>query len=285
MKNKLLPLLTFAVLSLSQAAPALAGEMPDAKPLAGCKRISGTPGPEDIALSRANRTLYVSSHDRRHFEKTGKLLAVDLSKPTDDLKATELQITYPSGFRPHGMSLVADAGSEKLYVISHAGLEDAKHTIEVFAKTTQGFSHVKTLKSPLLDSPNDLYALPDGRIFVSNDHGPGGKFSQFIEDLFRLERSRISYFDGKEWSYLDPAVAGGNGILHSIENGREYLYRSAFFANAVIKLNCSRRATANQISRKCNASRWAAGRITWNRTDKGTFMSPPTRPSFVSCST
>jgi hypothetical protein len=232
MKNKRLLLMLCVALSPTLAQ---ASEMPDAKPIEACKRIPGTPGPEDIALSRASRTLYVSSHDRRNFEKTGKLFALDLSKPTEELKVTELPTAYPASFRPHGVSLVADGGSEKLYVISHAGLEDAANTIEVFEKTPQGFAHIKTLKSPLLDGPNDLHALPDGRIFVSNDHGPGGKFSHFIDDLFRRERSRIAYFDGKEWSYLGPAVAGGNGILHSVENGREFLYRSAFFTQAVIK--------------------------------------------------
>jgi hypothetical protein len=205
------------------------------KPLPNCRRVLSTPGPEDIALSRPSRTLYVSSHDRRNFGTTGKLYSVDLSKPLAELTAVAVAANYPAEFRPHGMSWVMEGGKERLYVISHAGLDGAKHTIEVFEKTDSGLAHIRTLKSPLLDSPNDLHVLPDGRIFVSSDHGPGGKFSQLIDDLFNRERSRISYFDGKDWSYLGPSVASGNGVFYSVENGREYLYRAVVFDRAIVK--------------------------------------------------
>ena len=195
------------------------------------------PGPEDMALNRRTQWLYVSSHNRRHAEETGKLFALDLNQSDAELKPQPLNVQYPPHFKPHGMSGFEQGGKQRLFVSSHPLLEGAaeKHTIEVFEGTGLNFTHVQTLKSPLLDSPNDIQALPDGRIFVSNDHSAGGGAKRWWEDAMRSKTSRVSYFDGKNWSYIGPAVAGGNGVLVNQENGKEYLYRSAFFENAVVK--------------------------------------------------
>ena len=203
----------------------------------GCFPVHGMPGPEDLALQRSSKWLYVSSHDRRHAELTGQLFAIDLSKPDAELKPQALHVQYPPNFKPHGMSLVELGGKLRLYVVSHPLLEAAgeKHTIEVFEGVGLNFTHVQTLKSPLLDSPNDVQALPDGRIFVSNDHSGAGPARRLWDDLLRNKTSRISYFDGKDWSYIGRPVAGGNGVLLNKESGKEYIYRSAFFENAVIK--------------------------------------------------
>ena len=203
-----------------------------------CFKVHGMPGPEDVALNRSKKWLYVSSHNRRHFEDSGKLFAIDLSKPDVELKPLALDVQYPPHFKPHGMSLVELAGGKVLlYVISHHLLEgDAEmHTVEVFEGAELNFTHVRTLKSPLLVSPNDLQAMPDGRIFVSNDHAAAKGFRRTWDDATKNKTSRISYYDGKAWSYIGRPVAGGNGVLVRKEGDKEYLYRSAFFENAVVK--------------------------------------------------
>ncbi|HMY68319.1 MAG TPA: hypothetical protein PL163_16845, partial [Leptospiraceae bacterium] len=35
------------------------------KPIQGCSRISGMPGPEDFAADKEKKILYITSHDRR----------------------------------------------------------------------------------------------------------------------------------------------------------------------------------------------------------------------------
>jgi hypothetical protein len=77
--------------------------------------------------------------------------------------------------------------------------------------------------------------MPDGRIFVSNDHSVAQGWAHTLDDLLRRKTSRISYYDGKQWSYIGRPFAAGNGVLVRQESGKEYLYRSAFFENAVIK--------------------------------------------------
>lgn len=192
-----------------------------------CIKVHGMPGPEDITLNRAKNLLYVSSHNRRNEKEEGKLFAIDLSKPDAELKPTPLNVQYPPHFKPHGISWLEVDGKERLYVISHPLLkgEDQKHTIEVFEGSGLNFKHLQTLRSPLLVSPNDLHAMPDGRIFVSNDN----------LDVFFGKKAFVTYFDGSAWSTIGRPVASGNGVLVREESGKEFLYRSAFFENAVVK--------------------------------------------------
>lgn len=226
---------------------------PDAAALQGCRRVPGVPGPEDVALDRATGMLYVSSHDRRNFASTGKISVVDLNRPIDALAVQDWQLRYPADFRPHGMSLVKQEGVQRLYVISHTRRPDQPHTLEVFEQGAQGWFHQRTLSAAQLDNPNDLHVMSDGRIFVSNDHGPGGKFSQMVEDLFWLKRSRIAYFDGSQWSYLGPALSYGNGIYIHAEGGHETLYRASVGERAVVRyaltLNAHGQAELTELGR------------------------------------
>ncbi|EMG13136.1 hypothetical protein LEP1GSC151_4759 [Leptospira interrogans serovar Grippotyphosa str. LT2186] len=41
---------------------------------ADCKKIEGLPGPEDLAIDREEKILYISSHERRIKNQTGKFL-------------------------------------------------------------------------------------------------------------------------------------------------------------------------------------------------------------------
>lgn len=192
------------------------------KNVEGCKKISGIPGPEDMALDRKNGILYVSSHERRIKGKTGKIYIVDLNQPS--WKAKKALTEYPEKFTPHGMHLSKVKDELKLYVISHRNLEDDKHSIEVFSVDKENLKHERSLEDKLLESPNDLFVLPDGRIFVSNDHPKGSNFKKFMVDFFKIRSSKISYFDGNVWSLLSPETALGNGILVTKQKGKEILY-------------------------------------------------------------
>jgi len=87
--------------------------------------------------------------------------------------AWESQI-LPPDFRPHGISYTRIAGIPTLFVISHTYQDANPHVVEVFQKEkTLGWQHKKTLRHPSLTSPNDLYALPNGDVYVSNDRGTG----------------------------------------------------------------------------------------------------------------
>lgn len=59
-----------------------------------CKRIEGLPGPEDLAIDREERILYISSHERRTKNQTGKIFRIDLKNPS--ATPEEIPVKYPS---------------------------------------------------------------------------------------------------------------------------------------------------------------------------------------------
>ncbi|EQA44963.1 hypothetical protein LEP1GSC050_2950 [Leptospira broomii serovar Hurstbridge str. 5399] len=215
-------------------------------PLPACSKIAGMPGPEDIAIDRKEGLLYVSSHERRISDQEGKLYVLNTVDPSP--KPIPLVVDYPKPFHPHGISLLMKGNTYRLYVISHV-VPFQEHSIEVFERTsrpdqkspTGTWKHIQTLKDPLLTSPNDLFVESENEIYVSNDHGQGGKFRYFLDDLFRSARSEISVYDGKSWSSLGNPLYYGNGILFiKRADGKEFLYRSGFMDRAVFKFPVDR---------------------------------------------
>ena len=209
----------------------------DPKGSGNCEKISGTPGPEDIAIDRESGILYISSHERREKNKTGYIFTLDLKKEAKI--PVKMEINYPEKFAPHGIFFTNVAGTKKLYVISHPKLiGGSEHTIEIFKIEKDKLIYESTLKNENLLSPNDLFVTQDGKIFVSNDI-PTGQFGQIIHVLLRLNSSPISYYNGKEWSLLGEKTAFGNGILIKKENGKDYLYRSSHVYESLLKYELS----------------------------------------------
>ncbi|MBM9500106.1 arylesterase [Leptospira sp. 201903071] len=203
-----------------------------------CTRIEGLPGPEDLALDAEEKILYVSSHERRISDQTGKIFLIDLKNSSGP---KELPVKFPPEFRPHGMSILKTKDVYRLYVISHPTLYK-KHTVEIFERKGQEWAHVGTLTDPLITSPNDLHVVGENEIYVSNDHGSGGFFRYlFWDDLFGFKRADIAYYDGKTWSNLNNPLSYGNGILYAKNSqGKEFLYRSGFADRSVYRFPIQR---------------------------------------------
>jgi len=197
------------------------------------------PGPEDFAYIESENILVVSSHDRRNSESDGKLFWIDLTLPPEEQAGNPIDIEYPEGFKPHGVSYIPTNSGGKLYVISHPNPDEGLHTVEVFDMTGKGnrreWSHVETLQSELYTSPNDLVALPDGTVFVSNDSGKGGNTIKKIKALFKIKNGDIIYYDGAEYIDFGNPESYGNGITYFKDDGAEYLYRAALMDKSVKK--------------------------------------------------
>ncbi|TGK01353.1 arylesterase [Leptospira langatensis] len=237
--------LIFILLGL--ALSACSGDLKEI-PLKNCSQISGLPGPEDIAVDRTAGLLYISSHERRISDQEGKLYYMDLNSDKPEPKL--LETNYPKSFRPHGISLLVQGGKQKLYVISHI-TPYKEHSIEVFERTEAPkgnskvgkWTHIQTLKDPTITSPNDLFVASENEIYVSNDHGSGGYMTYLFNDIFRMKRAEIAYFDGKTWTSLGNPLYFGNGIiLVKREDGKEFLYRSDIGTNSVLKFPLTRQA-------------------------------------------
>jgi arylesterase / paraoxonase len=75
----------------------------------------------------------------------------------------------------------ADPKELFVYAINHrkpihgrAKVVGADSVVEIFKTTVGGntLTHVRTIKSPIIDTPNDLVGSPDGKSFYfTNDHG------------------------------------------------------------------------------------------------------------------
>ena len=109
-------------------------------------------------------------HPREDMEN-GEIWLYDYSTPglADDeaLKLLTLKNFNTKDFHPLGIEF--EASSSTLYIVNHA---QTGSVIEVFNLSIKSSTanHVRTIKHPLVYSPNSIVALGDGKIFFTNDH-------------------------------------------------------------------------------------------------------------------
>ncbi len=203
----------------------------------GCSKVSdtkgsglalrGMPGPEDIVSDNfmGKQRLLVSSDPRWNPEKEGAIFAVwVLSKQIQKLKRIGGR---NQDFHPHGISLVSgEDGTNRLYIVLHHR-KDSKswHSIAVYRVERDTLIFEKDLQSPLLTSPNDLCANPDGSFYVANDRSGNGIF----ELLLGLPKCTVVFYNGKSWS----VVARGFAMANSIAIDGETLYVSETRGNRI----------------------------------------------------
>lgn len=194
------------------------------KNLKNCKKEGEFFGAEDFSLDKESEILYISSHKRRDMKSIGELFFLDLKKENSGFQKIDTSLV--KNFRPHGIHFQKLSGKKNLYVVSHPNLDEYNHSIEVFL-IDKKITPIETMKSDFLVSPNDLFVLEDGKIFVSNDHNSNSKLIQLFADAFKMKTSKLSYFDGKKWSFLDSEMNLGNGVLVLEKNNKKFLYRAS----------------------------------------------------------
>jgi|JI8StandDraft_1071087.scaffolds.fasta_scaffold125741_2 arylesterase/paraoxonase len=204
-----------------------------------CQKISGTPGPEDIELVKVNQKSYiiVSSHERRIENTNGKLFFINPDPLKESFNSVPLNVDrYPENFRPHGISTSKKNGKLRLYAISHPGLENKKHTIEIFELKDEAnftWTYIGELTHANLKSPNDLFALPDERLIVSNDGSGSNSLKVAFDFIFNISSADITYYENGNFYLAGVKVPFGNGIWYE-ENGKEkILYRSSHLNRSI----------------------------------------------------
>ncbi len=229
MKHISLTTLTFLSMILTACSTFQPIDLPD------CRTVQGVPGPEDFVLDDVTYggrrpRLIVSSQERRRTDPNGEFLepgtiyAVPLSRngefETPEAFTFVNRDDYP--FHPHGFDLVESTEGLLLYVINHA-LQQS-HSIEVYGVRRDELVFLRRLRSTLLVSPNDLLALPDGTLYISNDRlqtGLSGALCDYFafgcgnvvhyspaENLWRVAAADISFANGVEASEDRLFVAG-----------------------------------------------------------------------------
>lgn len=179
-----------------------------------CSNLPLKASAEDIQIDRNRSIAYLSSLDRRRLVEgddiEGTVLQVDLV--SDPLRVEPALSSAPPGFRPHGMSLYRMGdGKQRLFVISHP--EGADHVVEIFEQDADNrFTHVGSVRDPLLVSPNAIVAVGPQQFYVANDKGATGILDRIAESLFRSGLSKVVYFDGESMTIAAEGLKSAVGM-------------------------------------------------------------------------
>ncbi|KAF2110134.1 hypothetical protein BDV96DRAFT_615436 [Lophiotrema nucula] len=131
--------------------------------------------------------------------ENGGIYLYDYANPglpdEEALKRITLKNFETDDFHPLGIEYEADTST--LYVVNHA---QSGSVIEIFslAPTAATATHIRTLKHPLIHTPNSIHALGDGKIFFTNDHFMRAAVSPLlskIETFAGIPGGSIVYLD------------------------------------------------------------------------------------------
>lgn len=170
------------------------------------------PGAEDIAISREDHFLIVSSDNRAARRdgqpEQGGLYLVDLRE--EPLSPKLLTERFEQPFFPHGISLLRlDSGRYQVLAINHV---NEKHTIEKFLLSGDELVHEKTLSDESMVSPNDVVATSADTFYFTNDHRHTTGTWRLMEDYLGLRQSNVVYSDGSSYREVAHGIAYANGI-------------------------------------------------------------------------
>lgn len=187
-----------------------------------CKRVEVAPGSEDIQIDHDTGIAYIAATDRR--DKTPNrhvgIYVLNLHEP--NATAVRLEGELPKDFTPHGISLWrSPSGELRLFVVNHPR---GKHSIEIFSLDESNYlTHLETITSDKLTSPNDIVATGERQFYVSNMQRASGGISLTLERYLGLPVTDVVYFDGIS---AKPAASGlitANGVNMSFDGTELYV--------------------------------------------------------------
>jgi arylesterase / paraoxonase len=210
--------------------------------LVGCTAIPRSPmknvrtipvgdGTEDLVLDDfgPNPRLLISCDDRRHGNRSNFSGIVSYDLQTQKLDTMTIK-EYPSGlaFRPHGIDLQQVSNRLQLYVVCHDD-SNGHHWVACFQVIENELFWIRNFYAGELSSPNAVCALPDGSIYVNNDHF---ERSNNGEAIWKKKVCEIIRFDAEAHQQVAfKGLSYGNGITH--RNG--YIYAASSRGNAVFR--------------------------------------------------
>jgi len=163
------------------------------------------------------------------------------------------------GYGAHGLDVVPSAANPRelfVYAINHrkpvneqAKIVGADSVVEVFKTIVGGntLTHVRTIESPIISTPNDVVGSSDGKSFYfTNDHGVKVGFVRHTYSGWHIYQWLIYFFQTRMLEFLGLAqtsvgychvdegckiamdgLPGSNGIARA-QNGTVYVANSKF---------------------------------------------------------
>lgn len=223
-------LVAAAVLRGAFVVPAAAGWTfdPDPTDNASCSALDIAPGTEDVVFDAPSGLVFVSAQDRRVDAMSGEngIYAFNLNDP-DSLRL--VSVDAPADFRPHGISLFRDDEHARLFVVSHPST--GSHIL-IFDLAEDGMlTHVRTITSDQIFSPNDLVATGPEQFYVTNSSRMGDNPLGVIEALLGLPLVNVVHYDGETARQAAGGLVYGNGINMSPDGSR--VYAASFIAQRI----------------------------------------------------
>ncbi|KAI0000399.1 hypothetical protein BJV77DRAFT_385940 [Russula vinacea] len=218
-----------------------------------CNKVETLQACEKIVLHPPSGLLYLACATpakRRHWLPALEVLQED-KVSFDDYIATYDSATgavtrltfsgFPTsqGYSSHGLDVVPSAANPRelfVYAVNHrkpvngqGKVVGADSVVEIFKITVGGntLTHVRTIESPIIDTPNDLVGSSDGRSFYfTNDHGV--KVGLYIARVLGVgtDIGRVLSVD-EGCKIAIAGLAGSNGIARA-QNGTVYVANSKF---------------------------------------------------------
>ena len=197
-----------------------------------CEQIHGLEGPEDI-VTTSDGKVFISSDPRR------KILSESLSmyshEKKDSLsnqgaifyydinnrKLKNLTSDLGFEFHPHGISIFETLTSTYLSAVNHTS---KGHSIVLFEFKNNMLIFKKSIKDPMLISPNDIVLISEDEFYVTNDHGSKKMRGKLIEDYLQLSRSNVLHYDGQKFKIVVSNLQYANGV--NINKSKDKLYVS-----------------------------------------------------------
>jgi hypothetical protein len=171
-------------------------------------------GPEDLELDLTNPaepSLLVSCQKRPKEDVPGFIARVVLG-PDGPVSWRRLELRgRPEGdpFHPLGLSL---CGPDRLLYVVNKDRKNGSR-IEVFDLGPQALDFRQRLIAPeFLTDPNDLAALPGGRVFVSNTHGRAGTLRNALSDLLKAKNGSLVAREEGQWRTVAGQISFANGV-------------------------------------------------------------------------
>lgn len=206
-----------------------------------CSSLPLAASAADIQLDRARGIAYLSYLDRRGLTEgkpvfgTVMLLDLNLAEP----EPRPALMADPPLFRPHGLSLYhAGDGSQRLFVIDHP--PGAAPSVEIFEQAATGaFRLVRTVRDPLLRSPEAIVAIGPDQFYVANASGAGNDFTRATEQLFRRGLSQLVHFDGRSMRTVATGLESATGMAISPDGSQIYVGEASGQRLAVFSRNAA----------------------------------------------
>ncbi|KAJ1850852.1 hypothetical protein LPJ73_003255 [Coemansia sp. RSA 2703] len=139
-------------------------------------------------------------------------------------------VPFRQELRVHGFDIYYDDLDPSELTLMFVNHQRSGSGISIFTHRlgTSYIQHVKTVKSPLLPSPNDVVATSRRTFYATNDMRHGSGIMRKIEILFGMPWGHIVYYGpGGVFSKARTGVSYPNGIAKSADGGLIYAVASS----------------------------------------------------------